>query len=109
VSAAPKHAPGSIEGEAASLSVRYAEMLNPAWLAAHKATREATREALSSAAAVVAVDPKVVATLQARAALAGFELVPMADGSFVVARWSMTRALVDVAAVEAFLQQVGAK
>ena len=52
---------------------------------------------------------KMVATLQARAALAGFELVRMADGSFVVARWTMTRALHDVAAVDAFLAQVGAR
>lgn len=52
---------------------------------------------------------KAFATLQARAALAGFELVRMADDSFVVARWTMTRALADVAAVESFLAQVGAK
>ena len=51
---------------------------------------------------------KAFATLQARAAIAGFELVRMADGSFVVARWTMTRALVDVQAVERFLKQVGA-
>ena len=54
------------------------------------------------------VDTKAFATLQARAALAGFELVRMADGTFVVARWTMTRALVDVQAVERFLKQVGA-
>jgi hypothetical protein len=53
-------------------------------------------------------EAKVFATLQARAALAGFELVRMADGSFVVARWTMTRALADVPAVESFLKQVGA-
>ena len=53
-------------------------------------------------------DPKAFATLQARAALAGFELVRMADGSFVVARWTMTRALVDIQAVERFLKQVDA-
>ena len=53
-------------------------------------------------------DCKAFATLQARAALAGFELVRMADGSLVVARWTMTRALADLAAAEAFLQQVGA-
>lgn len=54
------------------------------------------------------VDAKVFATLQARAALAGFELVRMADGSFVVARWTMTRALTDIPAIERFLKQVGA-
>lgn len=58
--------------------------------------------------ATQAADVKVFATLQARAALAGFELVRMADGSFVVARWTMTRALVDLFAVERFLEQVGA-
>jgi len=55
-----------------------------------------------------ASESKLLATLQARAAIAGFELVRMADGSFVVARWTMTRALADFAAVEAFLVQVGA-
>jgi hypothetical protein len=54
------------------------------------------------------VDSKLFATLQARAALAGFELVRMADDSFVVARWTMTRALADVLAVERFLKQVAA-
>ncbi len=59
----------------------------------------------------VTPDDKVLATLQARAALAGYELVRMADGSFVVARSGApgtTRALADIAEVEAFLQQVGA-
>jgi hypothetical protein len=54
-------------------------------------------------------DAKQFATLQARAAIAGFELVCMPDGSFVVAGWTMTRALADVAAVGAFLAQVGAR
>ncbi|MDP9126095.1 MAG: hypothetical protein M3N82_16130, partial [Pseudomonadota bacterium] len=40
-----------------------------------------------------ALDAKLLATLQARAAITGFELVRMADGSFVVARWTVTRAL----------------
>ncbi len=57
----------------------------------------------------MSADQKAVATATARAALAGFELVQMADGSFVVARWTMTRALPDLAAVEAFLAQVGAR
>lgn len=52
---------------------------------------------------------KVIATLQARAALAGFELVPMPADGFVVSRWGMVRALVDADAVEAFLQQVSAR
>lgn len=49
-----------------------------------------------------------IATLQARAALAGFELVRMADGSFVIGRWGMVAPLVDAQAVEAFLKRVGA-
>ena len=57
-------------------------------------------------------DDKVLATLQARAALQGFELVRMADWSFIAVRWGVpgtTRALANVDAVEAFLLQVGAK
>lgn len=49
-----------------------------------------------------------VATLQARAALASFELVVMADGSFVITRWGLVASLADAAAVEQFLQRVGA-
>ena len=45
-----------------------------------------------AAGAAQGLDAKQFATLQARAAIAGFELVRMADGSFVVARWTMTRA-----------------
>lgn len=62
-----------------------------------------------AAGAAQGLGAKQFATLQARAAIAGFELVRMADGSFVVARWTMTRALADVAAIEAFLAQVGAR
>lgn len=51
---------------------------------------------------------KRFATAQAKLALAGFQLERMADGSFVAAKWTMTRALADVDAVEAFQRQVGA-
>ena len=51
---------------------------------------------------------KAFANAQAKLALAGFQLEQMADGSFVVARWTMTRSLADMPAVEAFMQQVGA-
>ena len=54
------------------------------------------------------LDQKFVATLQARAALAGFELVQLADESWLIARWGMHRALRDVDEAEAFLQRVGA-
>ena len=57
----------------------------------------------------MSADQKAIATATAHAAIAGFELVQMADGSFVVARWTMTRALADLASVEAFLRQVGAR
>lgn len=53
-------------------------------------------------------DVKAYATLQARAALAGFELVRMPGGDYVVGRWGMVRALSDAAQLEAFLRQVGA-
>lgn len=53
-------------------------------------------------------DTKTVATLQARAALAGYELVHLADGSFIASRWGMFRSLDHIAAVEAFLTRVGA-
>ena len=49
-----------------------------------------------------------VATLQARAALAGFELVRLADGTFLVSRWGMAKHLPDAHAVQHFLRQVGA-
>lgn len=51
---------------------------------------------------------KAFANAQAKLAIAGFQLERMADGSFVVARWTMTRSLADMAALEAFQQQVGA-
>lgn len=50
---------------------------------------------------------KAVANAQARLAIAGFQLEQMADGSFVVARWTMTRSLAGMPAVEAFMQKVG--
>lgn len=54
-------------------------------------------------------DPeKVFATQQARAALAGYQLVRLPAGDYIIERWSMTRALCDAAAVAAFLRQVGA-
>jgi hypothetical protein len=53
-------------------------------------------------------EQKQIATLIARAALVGYELVRLADGTFIVSRWSMFRSLDHIAAVEAFLQRVGA-
>lgn len=51
---------------------------------------------------------KAEATLIARAALAGVELVRLADGSWVVSRWGLVRPLATDADVEAWLQRVGA-
>lgn len=48
------------------------------------------------------------ATFIARAALAGFELVKLADGSWLASRWGMFRDLADVEQVERFLSAVGA-
>jgi len=55
------------------------------------------------------LDPKVVATLTARAALAGYELVRLADGTFIVSRWGMFRSLEHPAAVEQFLQRAASE
>lgn len=57
--------------------------------------------------AQVAVDQmKLDATLAARAALVGIELVRMPGGDYVVGRWGMVRALGTAAQVDQFLQQV---
>ncbi len=53
-------------------------------------------------------DEKMIATFTARAAIAGYELVQLADGTFIVSRWGIFRSLDHIAAVEAFLQRVGA-
>jgi len=63
---------------------------------------------MSAAVAPVTADDKAVATLIARAAIAGFELVLLADGSFIASRWGMFRNLDHAAAVEAFLRRVEA-
>lgn len=49
---------------------------------------------------------KAVATAKARAALAGHELVHLADGTFMIHRWGMFRHLEHLAAVDAFLRRV---
>jgi hypothetical protein len=57
----------------------------------------------------VNADRKTSATLQARAALAGHELVQLADGTFLASRWGQFRALATVDAVEAWLERVESK
>lgn len=59
-------------------------------------------------AAPATVEPKTVATLIARAALAGYALVQLADGTFIASRWGMFRSLDHIAAVELFLRRAGA-
>jgi len=52
---------------------------------------------------------KNFATLRARAALAGFELLELGDDGrrvFVLSRWNLTRELPDLDAVAAFLDRV---
>lgn len=55
---------------------------------------------------------KAITTAMARAALAGFELHLLDDGQrgalFILSRWNLTRELPDLAAVNAFLDRVGA-
>lgn len=67
-----------------------------------------TRDHLGDAAGMDKPDPKTIATLQARAALAGYELVCLADGAWIASRWGMFRTLDHAAAVDAFLQRVEA-
>ena len=61
--------------------------------------------------AAVTVHPKTWATLQARAALLGVSLVRSTDDRerevFIASKWSMTRQLDSVAAVEEFLRRIG--
>lgn len=49
------------------------------------------------------------ATRVALAALAGHELRKLADGTWLVTKWNLQRELKDDAAVDAFLQRLGAK
>jgi hypothetical protein len=67
-----------------------------------------TTELPSAAATSVDADRKLRDTLQARAALAGYELVQLSDDTFIVSRWGMFRSLDHIAAVEHFLQRVEA-
>lgn len=63
---------------------------------------------LSASNAALQRNKKADATFIARAALAGFELVRLADGSWFASRWGMFRGLADDVEVERFLSVVGA-
>lgn len=56
-----------------------------------------------------AEDTKASSTLTARAALAGYELSQLVDGTFIARRWGMLRSLENKAAVEGFLAKVGGR
>jgi hypothetical protein len=63
-------------------------------------------EALGGAHGTADAFAKVLVTLQARAALAGFSLTRLADGTWCIARWDQYRELSTVADVERFLRRV---
>lgn len=52
---------------------------------------------------------KALATLTAQAARIGCQVHELASGGFLVCRWGMARELPDIAAVGAFLKQMGAR
>ncbi len=53
-------------------------------------------------------DSKTFATLQAQAAMAGFELHALAGGAYIVSRWNLTsRELPDLRTAREFLRRVG--
>jgi len=54
-------------------------------------------------------DDKQVDTLIARFALMGHAVHRLADGGFLVERWGLTRHCADVAALQAFLVQIGGR
>ena len=63
---------------------------------------------MSAVATTGDVDAKVTSTLQARAAIAGYQLVRLGTGEFIVSKFGLFRTLDHIAAVEAFLRRVGA-
>jgi len=52
---------------------------------------------------------KALATMQARAALAGCTLIELADGGFLVARWNYSKAVPCLRAVGDMLRQIGGR
>ena len=71
-----------------------------------------TDGANSAASAAVGEADKAFTTLRAMLALRGFALDIVSDGhggtAYMVHKWSMSRALPDMPAVRAFVEQVGA-
>lgn len=56
-----------------------------------------------------AAEAKRLATLRARLALAGWELVTLPNGAHLASRWGHVRHCTSLDAVEAFAQQVGVR
>ncbi len=54
-------------------------------------------------------EEKTFATIAALFALAGYAAHKLADGGYLVSRWSMSRYFPDVAALASFLAIVGGK
>lgn len=52
-------------------------------------------------------EEKTVATIAAKFSLLGHAVHKLADGGFMVTRWSMSRYCPDVAALSAFLAVIG--
>ncbi|MBF5004772.1 hypothetical protein [Diaphorobacter caeni] len=55
------------------------------------------------------LDEKTFATLAAKYALAGYAAHKLADGGYMISRWSMSRYFPDMAALASFLAIVGGK
>jgi hypothetical protein len=71
-----------------------------------RAVDDAVEMAHEADAAPVAFDGKLVATVMARAALAGWRMTPLGDNRYFLARLDQGVDL-DLTEVEAFLQRVG--
>lgn len=54
-------------------------------------------------------DAKLLATLQAKAALMGYAVHHLPDGAYLVCRWNLSRELPDTAALTRWLEQVGVR
>lgn len=66
-----------------------------------------TQAAIESQQHESTANSKLIATLRAKFALAGFSVHDLADGGFVVCRWNLSRPCVDLAELVAFARQTG--
>lgn len=79
----------------------------PGPVAAGRAQDQGDSQQAHSASQAAELQRKADATRIARAALAGIELVRLADGSWCASRWGLVKAL-QAAEVDAWLERVGA-